>query len=64
MDDRLIEFETKLKNMDSVEYLIYKYRFKEGKTFNEISELLDMDTPRIAERLDKVAFALRLYCRI
>ncbi len=64
MDDRLIEFETKLKNMDSVEYLVYKYRFKEGKTFSEMSELLDMETPRIAERLDKVAFAIRLYCRI
>lgn len=64
MDTRLIEFETKLKDMDSVEYLVYKYRFKEGKTFSEISELLDIDTPRIAEKLDKVAFAIRLYCRI
>jgi len=64
LDDRLLEFEDKLKKMDSVEYLVYKYRFKDGKTFKEISELLDMDTPRVAERLDKVAFAIRLYCRI
>ena len=64
LDDKLISFEKKLKDIDSVEYLIYKYRFKDGKTFKEISELLDMDGPRIVEKLDKVAFAIRLYCGI
>jgi hypothetical protein len=64
LDDRLLEFENKIKNRNSLEYLIYKYRFKDGKTFNEISELLDMDNPRIVEQLDKIAFALRLYCGI
>lgn len=63
-DDDLIEFENKLKSMDTVEYLVYKYRFKEGKTFSEISELLDLDNPRIVEKLDKVAFAIRIYCKI
>lgn len=64
MDDKLILFEKKLKDLDTVEYLIYKYRFKENKTFKDISELLDMDGPRIVEKLDKVAFAIRLYCGI
>ncbi len=64
LDDKLIEFENKIKAKDSVEYLIYKYRFKEGKTFAEISELLDMDSPRITQQLDKIAFAIRLYCGI
>lgn len=63
-DDKLIEFETKLKNKDGLEYLIYKYRFKEGRTFTEISELLDIDTPRIAEYQSKIAFAIRIYCGI
>lgn len=63
-DDDLIEFENKLKSMDTVEYLVYKYRFKDGKTFSEISELLDLDNPRIVEKLDKVAFAIRIYCKI
>lgn len=62
-DDTLLEFENKLKDK-SPEYLIYKYRFKEGKTFADISELLDMDTPRIVEYLDKIAFAIRIYCKI
>ena len=59
-----MEFEEKIKNRDNVDYLIYKYRLKDGKTFGEISELLDMDGPRIVERLDRVAFAMRLYCGI
>lgn len=63
-DDDLIEFENKLKSMDTVEYLVYKYRFKDGKTFSEISELLDLDNPRIVEKSDKVAFAIRIYCKI
>lgn len=64
LDDRLIEFETKIQKTDKLEYLIYKYRLKEGKTFEEMSELLDMDGPRIVEKLEKIAFALRLYCGI
>lgn len=64
LDDKLISFEKKLKDINSVEYLIYKYRFKDCKTFKEMSQLLDMDGPRIVERLDKIAFAIRLYCGI
>ncbi|MDE6946568.1 MAG: accessory gene regulator B family protein [Anaeroplasmataceae bacterium] len=64
LDDKLLEFEEKLKSVNTVEYLIYKYRFKENKTFAEISELLDLDNPRIVEKLDKVAFAIRIYCKI
>lgn len=63
-DDKLIEFEEKIKNQDDLDYLIYKYRFKDGLTFNEISDKLDIDNPRIAERLNKIAFAIRLYCGI
>ena len=63
-DDKLLAFEKKLKDTNSVEYLVYKYRFKDGKTFKEISQSLDMDRPRIVEKLDKIAFAIRLYCGI
>lgn len=64
LDDKLLEFEKKIKARDNLEYLIYKYKFKDGKTFEEMSELLDMDNPRIVEHLDKIAFAIRLYCGI
>lgn len=63
-NDKLLEFENKIKDRNNLEYLIYKYKFKDGKTFSEMSELLDMDNPRIVEQLDKIAFAIRLYCGI
>lgn len=64
LNDTLLAFERKVKERNNLEYLIYKYKFKDGKTFNEMSELLDMDNPRIVEHLDKIAFAIRLYCGI
>ena len=64
LDTRLLEFENKIKERNNLEYLIYKYKFKDGKTFSEMSELLDLDNPRIVEYLDRIAFAIRLYCGI
>ena len=62
--DKLIEFEDKIKKKSDIDYLIYKYRFKEHKTFNTIKELIDMENPRIDEHLERIALALRLYCGI
>ena len=64
LDDKLLEFERKIKERNNLEYLIYKYKFKENRTFSEMSELLEIDNPRIVEHLDKIAFAMRLYCGI
>ena len=64
MNNTLLEFERKLKEQDGLLFLLYKYRFKDNLTFSEISERLDMDNPRIVEKLDKIAFSLRIYCGI
>ena len=64
MADDLLEFEKKLKENDSMLFMLYKYRFKESKSFSEISELLQIETNRITELLDKIAFAIRMYCKI
>lgn len=64
LDTKLLEFEDKIKMQDNLEYLVYKYRFKENLTFEEISDKLDLSNPRIAEILDRIAFAIRLYCGI
>lgn len=64
-NEKLLEFESKLEELSELEFLIYKSKFKEDMTFREMSELLDnMDNPRIVEHLDKIAFAIRLYCEI
>lgn len=64
LDDKLIEFENKLKNQDNLLFLLYKYRFKDGYTFSVISEKTGLENPRIAEKLDKIAFSIRIYCSI
>lgn len=64
MNDTLLEFERKLKAQDNLLFLLYKYRFKENLTFAEISEKLDLDNPRIVEKLNTIAFSIRIYCGI
>lgn len=64
MEDDLIEFEKKLKEQDNLLYLLYKYRFKEKLTYSQIAEKTELDTPRVSEKIDKIAFSLRIYCGI
>lgn len=61
----LLNFEDNLKRRDDLLFLIYKYRFKEHLTFNEISEKLNgMENPRIVESLNQIALAMRISCGI
>ena len=64
LDDKLIEFEKKIQEQDKLDYLIYKYRFKDNLTFEQIADKLDIGTPRVSEKIEKIAFAIRLYCGI
>ena len=61
METKLIEYEEKLKNQDNLTYLIYKYRFKDKMTFSQISERLDLENPRIVEKLEQIAFSFRIF---
>ena len=61
METKLIEFEDKLKKQDNLTFLIYKYRFKDKMTFSQISERLDLENPRIVEKLEQIAFSFRIY---
>lgn len=61
LNDKIKEFEDKIKNQDNLSYLIYKYRFKDLLTFNEISDKLDIETNRITEIQEKVAFTFRIF---
>lgn len=62
--NNLLDFEEALKRRDNLLYLIYKYRFKDKMTFSEMSEKLDMENPRIVEKLNQIALALRINCGI
>ena len=61
METKLIEYEEKLKDKDNLTYLIYKYRFKDKMTFSQISERLDLENPRIVEKLEQIAFSFRIF---
>lgn len=61
MQTKLIEYEEKLKNQDNLTFLIYKYRFKDKMTFAQISERLDLENPRIVEKLNQIAFSFRIF---
>lgn len=56
LDDKLIESEEKLQKLDNKMYIIYKRKFRENKTFKDISKEFELDNPRIVEILDKVYF--------
>ena len=61
MQTKLIEYEEKLKNQDNLTYLIYKYRFKDKMKFSQMSERLELENPRIVEKLNQIAFSFRIF---
>ena len=61
LNSKIKEFEEKIQEQDNLSYLIYKYRFKDMLTFAEISKRLDIETNRITEIQDKVAFTFRVF---
>lgn len=56
INSKLLESETKLKELDTQIYLLYKRKFREDKTFKEISDEFDIENPRIVEMLDKAYY--------
>ena len=64
MNKELIEFEENLKRKDNLLYIIYKYRFVDCLSYSEISDKIEMDTNRINDNIEKIALAIRIYCKI
>ena len=56
IDKELLDAEERLKQVDTQLYLIYKRKFREDKTFKEISEEFNLENPRIVESLDKAYY--------
>ena len=54
LNSKLLDLEDNLKRYDSQMYMIYKRKFREHKSFEEIREEFDLENPRINEILDKV----------
>ena len=56
INPKLLEVEERLRQFDTQTYLLYKRKFREDKTFREISDEFDIDNPRIVETLDRAYF--------
>ena len=65
LNSDILEFEKRLKQLDSLQYLIYKYRFRDNLTFKEIEEKIEgMTSQRIEKELKIIATSIRIYCGI
>ena len=53
LNSDLLDMEDNLMRYDTQMYMIYKRKFRENKSFEEIREEFDLENPRINEILDK-----------
>ena len=50
-NEKLIEYEAKLKETDKQKYYIFIYRFREFKSYSQIAKIMDMDAQRISDEI-------------
>lgn len=50
-NEKLMEYEAKLKETDKQKYYIFKYRFREFKSYSQIAKIMDMDGQRISDEI-------------
>lgn len=60
----LKEYEKKLEETDKKKYFMFKYRFKEFKTFKQISELMEIDERRISEEMNIISHFIEYSIRL
>lgn len=53
---KLIDAEKRLQELDPQMFVLYKRKFREDKTFREITEEFDLENPRVVEILDRAYF--------
>ena len=56
LEPKLIEAEKRLQDLDSQMFILYKRKFREDKTFREITEEFELENPRVVEILDRAYF--------
>lgn len=63
-NDKLIEYENNLKNKDKRKYYIFIYRFKEFKSYSEISKLMDIDIQRVSDEVNIMSHFIEYSIRL
>ena len=63
-NQKLLKYENDLKENDKQKFFIFKYRFREFKSYKEISELMDMDIQRISDELKVISHFIEYSIRL
>lgn len=65
-NEKLLKYEQDLKEHDKQKYIIFEYRFREFKSYSDISKLMDIETQRISEEIKVIShfieYSIRLDC--
>ena len=63
-NEKLLEYEKHLKEYDHQKYIIFKYRFREFKSYSDISKLMDIDTQRISDEIKVISHFIEYSIRL
>jgi hypothetical protein len=63
-NEKLIEYENNLKKTDKRKYFIFVYRFREFKSYSEISKIMDIDIQRISDEVKIISHFIEYSIRL
>lgn len=61
---KLIKYEHNLKDTDKRKYFIYVYRFKEFRSYSEISKLMDLNPRRVSDEIKIISHFIEYSIRL
>lgn len=63
-NEKLMDYERKLRVTDKQKYFIFIYRFREFRSYNQIASLMDMDAQRISEEIKTMSHFIEYSIRL
>lgn len=63
-NEKLKQYEEKLKETDKKKYFIFIYRFREFKSYSEISRIMDVDIQRICDEVNIISHFIEYSIRL
>ena len=63
-NEKLIKYENDLDKTDRRKYFIFRYRFREFRSYNEIAKLMGLPTQRISDELNTMSHFIEYSIRL
>lgn len=63
-NEKLIKYEEDLKKTDKQKYFIFKYRFREFKSYSQIASIMGIGTQRISEEINVMSHFIEYSIRL